>query len=306
MSVRIKKNIFGKCSVVYDCPKCRTVLRSSIDQIGKEDFCPVCDATFIVPGKVEFAHFLDRKRAAAEVKAQIRAAAKEKKVTKPHVLNVSAPVSVQGMSDSQTAPSPQPAFCSSCGTKLAVDGTFCSCCGKPLTVVVNPKSAAASGILLALSLAGCLGYIGAAVLIFIVLGVIGSLMNDDTPTSRRSLSPADGSQPAAARPEGLTGPRGNAVRSAKQYLSLQGFSRSGLIQQLSSDYGDGYSIADATAAVDSLNVDWNKQAVRSAQQYLSMHGFSCKGLIEQLSSSAGDKYTVSQATYGAQQAGACQ
>jgi hypothetical protein len=105
--------------------------------------------------------------------------------------------------------------------------------------------------------------------------------------------------------ESLTGPRNNAVRSAKQYLSLQGFSRSGLIQQLSSDYGDGYDVADATAAVDSLNIDWNEQAVRSAKQYLSMQGFSCKGLIEQLSSSAGDGYTVSQATYGGQQAGAC-
>jgi hypothetical protein len=103
----------------------------------------------------------------------------------------------------------------------------------------------------------------------------------------------------------LTGPQNNAVRSAKQYLSIQGFSRKGLIQQLSSDAGDGYNIADATVAVDSLNIDWNQEAVRSAKQYLSMQGFSCKGLIRQLSSSAGDGYTVSQATYGAKQAGAC-
>jgi len=103
----------------------------------------------------------------------------------------------------------------------------------------------------------------------------------------------------------LTGPQKNAVRSAKTYLSFQGFSRSGLIHQLSSDFGDGYSVSDATVAVDSLNVDWKKQAVRSAKNYLSIQGFSCKGLIRQLSSDAGDKYTKSQATYGAQQAGAC-
>lgn len=106
--------------------------------------------------------------------------------------------------------------------------------------------------------------------------------------------------------ETLTGPQKNAVRSAKQYLSLQGFSRDGLVQQLSADVGDGYAVADATVAVDSLNIDWSKEAVKSAKQYLTMQGFSCQGLIEQLSSSAGDKYTVSQATYGAQQAGACQ
>lgn len=108
-----------------------------------------------------------------------------------------------------------------------------------------------------------------------------------------------------ASAEGLTGPQRNAVRSAKQYLSMQGFSRNGLIKQLSSDAGEGYAISDATAAVDSLNVDWNKEAAHSAEQYLSMQGFSCKGLARQLSSSAGEGFTVSQATYGAQQAGAC-
>jgi len=105
--------------------------------------------------------------------------------------------------------------------------------------------------------------------------------------------------------QGLTRPQNNAVRSAKQYISISGFSRNGLINQLSLSAGDGYDIADATIAVDSLNIDWNKQAARSAEQYLSISGFSCKGLINQLSSSAGDKYTVSQATYGAQQVGAC-
>lgn len=105
--------------------------------------------------------------------------------------------------------------------------------------------------------------------------------------------------------QSLTVQQKNAVRSANTYLSMSGFSRDGLILQLSSSYGDGYSVADATAAVDSLNIDWNEQAVRSARQYLSFQGFSCKGLINQLSSSAGDKYSKSQATYGAKQAGAC-
>ncbi|GJA39144.1 hypothetical protein KAM342_43870 [Aeromonas caviae] len=33
----------------------------------------------------------------------------------------------------------------------------------------------------------------------------------------------------------LTGPQKNAVRSAQQYISVQGFSRNGLIEQLSSE-----------------------------------------------------------------------
>lgn len=106
--------------------------------------------------------------------------------------------------------------------------------------------------------------------------------------------------------ESLTGPQKNAVRSANQYLSMQGFSREGLIQQLSSEYGDSYNRSDATVAVDSLNVDWNEQAVRSAKQYLKLQSFSCRGLIDQLSSSYGDGYTESEATYGARQTDACE
>ena len=106
--------------------------------------------------------------------------------------------------------------------------------------------------------------------------------------------------------QSLTFPQSNAARSAEQYLRISGFSRSGLIRQLSSAAGDGYNITDATVAVDSLHIDWNAEAVRSAKQYLSISGFSCRGLINQLSSSAGDGYTLSQATYGAKQAGVCQ
>ena len=108
-----------------------------------------------------------------------------------------------------------------------------------------------------------------------------------------------------AEPEGLSRPQKNAVRSAEQYISMTGFSREGLIDQLSSDGGEGYDITDATIAIDSLSIDWNEQAVRSAEQYLDMMGFSCNGLIDQLSSDGGEGYTVDQATYGAQQAGAC-
>ena len=106
------------------------------------------------------------------------------------------------------------------------------------------------------------------------------------------------------KPE-LTVAQKNAIRSAESYLRFKGFSRDGLIQQLSSSAGDGYDIDDATIAVDSLDVDWNEQAAKSAQSYLDFKGFSCDGLIQQLSSKAGDKFTKEQATYGAKQVGVC-
>lgn len=103
----------------------------------------------------------------------------------------------------------------------------------------------------------------------------------------------------------LTGPQKNAVKAAQSYLSISGFSRAGLIDQLSSPAGSGFEVADATIAVDSMNIDWNQEAVKSAKQYLQLMGFSCQGLIQQLSSPAGNKFTVEQARFGAKQAGAC-
>jgi hypothetical protein len=86
---------------------------------------------------------------------------------------------------------------------------------------------------------------------------------------------------------------------------MEGFSKQGLIDQLDSPDGDGYSVNDATVAVDSLTVNWNTEAVQSAKQYLKMEPFSCNDLIQQLDSPDGEQYTVAQATYGAQQAGDC-
>lgn len=153
---------------------------------------------------------------------------------------------------------------------------------------------------------GCLILFG----VFMALGVLGAILGDQnkatvTPVTASSSQTGQVEEAQADPEANLTGPQKNAARTARQYLDMSGFSRRGLIEQLSSSAGNGYERADATAAVDSLTVDWNEQAVRTAKQYLEMSGFSCKGLIEQLSSDAGNKYSKSEATFGAKEAGAC-
>ena len=86
----------------------------------------------------------------------------------------------------------------------------------------------------------------------------------------------------------------SAVRAARNYLNVMGFSRTGLINQLVSF--DGFSTADATYAVDVIDPDWNQQAVKSATNYLNVMGFSRSGLINQLISF--DGYTPEEAAYG--------
>jgi hypothetical protein len=81
------------------------------------------------------------------------------------------------------------------------------------------------------------------------------------------------------QPPQLTLSQRNAIGSAESYLNYTNFSRSGLIGQL--EY-EGYSVEDATFAVDFVNPDWNAQAAGSAQSYLDFTSFSRDGLYEQL------------------------
>lgn len=156
-----------------------------------------------------------------------------------------------------------------------------------------------------------LKWIGIFVIALIAIGFVGAMLGDDTDSTSTSDTSLNDTTAVGTETEtvpednSMTAQQKNAVRSAKNYISFAGFSRDGLINQLSSDAGDGYNIDDATIAVDSMDIDFNEQAGKSAKNYISIQGFSCDGLINQLSSSAGDKYTKEQAEYGAKLAGAC-
>ena len=216
----------------------------------------------------------------------------------------------------------QSQLCRGCGTMVAADRESCPNCGAELAPSdTTPSISHTSGSKVK---TGCLWLLG----IFVGLTVLGAVVgepDDDSGDSSKEISDENTQSLSGSKTEltitgetaeiefsadqqptaRLSGPQFNAQRSARQYLDMSGFSRAGLIEQLSSAYGDGYSVSDATVAVDSLDVNWNRQAERSARQYLDMMGFSCSGLIEQLSSSAGDRYTPSEARHGAQSAGAC-
>lgn len=88
-----------------------------------------------------------------------------------------------------------------------------------------------------------------------------------------------------------------AVKSAREYLDGNGFSKQYLTDWLTSY--EKFSPADVEFALEYLKPDWNKQAVLTAQTYLTGSGMSREGLIEQMSNPNGDKYTKAQARYAA-------
>jgi len=135
----------------------------------------------------------------------------------------------------------------------------------------------------------------------VILAVAVACSSDTSGTTSNSSgsSSSSGSQGASStkqQPE-LTAEQQNAVDAANNYLSMSAFSKKGLIEQLSSEAGDGFPRKAAKFAANHVDVDWNAEAVKAARNYLDMTSFSKQGLIDQLSSSAGDGYTLSQATY---------
>jgi hypothetical protein len=127
---------------------------------------------------------------------------------------------------------------------------------------------------------------------------------DDFPKNAKYTTDTDGdgvadsvddfpSDPSRSK---ITSAMENAIGTAESYLDYTAFSRTGLIDQLEFE---GYATADATFAVDYLNVDWNKQAVKSAEDYLDYSSFSRQGLIDQL---VFEGFTYDQAVYGVNKA----
>ena len=128
-------------------------------------------------------------------------------------------------------------------------------------------------------------------------------VEEDVPPPGKQANNGNGnaSEPASNEPD-LTAGQENAIKSAQSYLDLSGFSKAGLIGQLSSSAGEGYPRKDAVFAVNYLSPNWNAEAYESAKSYLELSAFSLSGLIDQLSSSAGDQFTQAQAEYGAKKA----
>jgi hypothetical protein len=131
--------------------------------------------------------------------------------------------------------------------------------------------------------------------------VIDKAAADKAAAAKAAADKAAAAKAAAAKKiadaNRLTTAQENAKRSAESYLEMSGFSRSGLIDQLKFE---GFSVNDATRAIDSMKVNWNTEADQSAKSYIDMSGFSRSGLIGQLKF---EGFTTAQAAHGADSVG---
>ena len=92
-----------------------------------------------------------------------------------------------------------------------------------------------------------------------------------------------------------------ALKSAQNYVNTLHFSRQGLKQQLTSEYGSGFSEEAAEYALEHVDVDYYQEAVEAAESYLDTMSFSRQELKQQLTSEYGSGFTEEEAEYALDQ-----
>ena len=74
-------------------------------------------------------------------------------------------------------------------------------------------------------------------------------------------------------------------------------SKSGIYEQLTSDYGEKFPAEAAQYAVDNLKVDYKKNALEKAKDYAEQQDMSTDAIYDQLTSDYGEKFTAEEAQY---------
>jgi Host cell surface-exposed lipoprotein len=140
--------------------------------------------------------------------------------------------------------------CEDCGHDVSTEAASCPNCGRPMIPAPAPplppqpanpnRSWFRRHPILTVILA------------LIMVGVIGSaISNENSGSSGNTPSAAALIAPPASN---MTVAQQQAVESAKSYMAMGGFSRAGLISQLSSSAGEGFTDAQAVYAANQVGL----------------------------------------------------
>ena len=89
----------------------------------------------------------------------------------------------------------------------------------------------------------------------------------------------------------------SALRKAKLYADTMNMSKAGLYDQLTSEYGEKFTVEAAQYAIDNITVDWRENALKKAKLYQETMSMSPAAIYDQLTSEYGEKFTAEEAQY---------
>ena len=89
----------------------------------------------------------------------------------------------------------------------------------------------------------------------------------------------------------------SAVNKAQSYVDMMHMSKAGLYDQLTSEYGEGFSSDAAEYAVNHVDANWKANALAKARDYRDTMSMSPSAVRDQLTSEYGEKFTQEEADY---------
>ena len=89
----------------------------------------------------------------------------------------------------------------------------------------------------------------------------------------------------------------NALASAQSYVDNMDFSKDGLYDQLTSEYGEDFPAAAAKYALKHVKVNYKREALGSAKSYQKNMHMSKNAIYDQLTSEYGEQFTSAQAKW---------
>ena len=123
---------------------------------------------------------------------------------------------------------------------------------------------------------------------------------EEAPETTQAPSPK--SKPAPPKPT-MTVAQEEAIEAAESYLDSGHFSKKGLFDQLTSEYGEGFAKKDVKFALNHVKADYNAEAREAAESYLDSGHFSRNSLMDQLTSEYGEQFTKAQAAQAVKSVG---
>jgi hypothetical protein len=92
----------------------------------------------------------------------------------------------------------------------------------------------------------------------------------------------------------------SALTKAGTYSEIMHMSKTGVYDQLTSEYGEKFSAEAAQYAIDNVKADWNANALAKAKTYQEQMAMAPAAIRDQLISEYGEKFTPEEADYAIQ------
>lgn len=180
--------------------------------------------------------------------------------------------------------------CKICSKEIASNAKTCPGCGAK-----NKKSFYKRGWFIALA-------------IFLVLIAIGNLDSNNTTTVSEKLTEVEqevsynkeleeNTTIEEEVKEDIPTEYKSALKQAKTYSEMMNMSKSGIYDQLTSEYGGKFTDEAAQYAIDNVEADWKENALKSARTYQDTMAMSPSAIYDQLTSEYGGKFTKEEAQY---------